>query len=86
MHLSHKNGWNLNPGAIIETYSGAAANSGFGAVLILSEIANLEKERVETVYLRLAAHNPSIELERILDKCFPDGQYPVTRALLPRIS
>jgi hypothetical protein len=86
MYHSHKNGWNLNPIAIKERFAESAANSGFGAVLIFCEVGNLEKARVETLYSRLAVENPSIELQTVLDQCFPDGEYIVTKAVFPRIS
>lgn len=86
MYHSHKNGWNLNPNAIKDRFADLAANSGFGAVLIFCEVGNLEKARVETLYSRLAVEGPSIELQIILDQCFPDGEYFVTKAVFPRIS
>jgi hypothetical protein len=86
MHHSHKSGWNLNPNAIKDKFAEGAANSGFGAVLILCQVRNIEKARVETLYSRLAVEGPSVELQAVLDQCFPDGEYLVTKAVFPRIS
>jgi hypothetical protein len=86
MHHSHKAGWDLNPNAIKNRFGDFATDSGFGAVLILCDLGNLGKQRVETVYSRLAVEDPSNELRAVLDKCFPDGEYVVTKAVFPRIS
>jgi hypothetical protein len=86
MYHSHKAGWNLNPNAIKENFADLASDSGFGAVLILCEVGNLEKGRMETLYSRLAIESPSVELQTVLDQCFTDGEYFVTQAVFPRIS
>lgn len=86
MYHSHKNGWNLNPNGIKDKFADSAADSGFGAVLIFCEVGNIEKARTETLYSRLAVEEPSIELQTVLDRCFPDGEYFVTKAVFPRIS
>src|SRR6266536_1945543 len=81
MYHSHKVGRDLNPNAIKDKFADGAADSGFGAVMILCEVANFEKERVETVYSRLAVESPSNELQTVLDQCFSDGEYSVTKAV-----
>jgi hypothetical protein len=86
MHHSHKVGWNLNPNSIKDQFADSAAQSGFGAVIIVCEVGNLEKQRVETLYSRLAIENPSKELQSVLDLGFPDGKYFVTKPVFPRIS
>jgi hypothetical protein len=86
MYHSHKTGWNLNPQTIKNSFSDRASKSGFGAVVIICEMGNFEKERIETMYQRLSIESPSPELHTVLDQCFADGRYSVTDVFLPRIS
>src|SRR5215212_9001578 len=75
MYKSDEGGWDLNPQAIKNRFFDRAANSGFGAVLIISETVTLDEMRFQTVYDRLSVKGPSPQLQTVLDQCFPEGIY-----------
>lgn len=77
----------LNPLVLKDKFYHSAANSGFGAVLIICELGDLDSRGFfKTMYQRLSVESPSSQLEVALDQCFPDGRYSLANTVVPRVS
>jgi len=76
----------LDPTDIKDRFCDLAANSGFGAVLIICELGDVDSRCFKTMYQHLSIKNPSPELQTVLDHCFPNGKYSVPNAVVPQAS
>lgn len=88
MYRSHLTGWNMDPLQLKEQLTKPAQESGFGSILLQCQIGSLHAKRVqiELAFLRIDGKERSPELQMVLDKCFPPGEYAIEHAVFPRMS